>query len=102
MKQLIYRIEDKHGKGFYNTRLIDHEFREKLHLFKHRHVVPHIDKGIERSSVKGEKAGFLNEAQLYNWIDRNKIRRLEKRGLKLVRLYREVIAIGEYQILFTG
>lgn len=102
MKMLIYRIEDKEGYGFYMTSNIDYWQRnEKFHLYKLRHVPPIDDEGINRSSHTSEKCGFLNEAQLYAWIDRNKIRRLEKYGLKLVRLYREVTAIGEYQILFN-
>lgn len=106
MKKLIYRIEDKYGNGFYNGRgdydNFDHEDRVKLHLFKYRHMTPYVDKGIRRNSEKGEKCGFLNEKQLYDWLDISKIRRLEKLGFKLVRLYREVVAIGEYQVLFLS
>ena len=102
MKKLIYRIEDKDGDGFYQTSNLDYWVRrDKFHLYKPRHVPPINDEGINRSSNTYEKCGFLNEAQLYAWIDKNKIRRLEKYGLKLVRLYREVTAIGEYQILFN-
>ena len=109
MKQLIYRIEDENGNGFYNSygdsygrEYLDHEARVRLHLFKKRHVAPIHDIGIDRCSVSGEKCGFINEEQLYTWIDRSKIRRLEKFGFKLVRLYREVIAVGKYQILFSS
>jgi len=100
MKRLIYRIEDKWGLGFYQTPEVDEEYRLELHLYKKRHVAPMDDKGIDRCSREGEKCGFLNEAQLYNWLDKDKIRRLEKYGLKLVRIYREVIAIGQAQVLY--
>ena len=100
MKKLIYRIEDDEGIGFYNSKLIGWQIREVLHMNKSRHVPPYEDAGINRSSFKDEKHGFLNEAQLYSWIDKSKIRLLERKGLKLKRIFVEVVAIGEHQVLY--
>lgn len=101
MKRLIYRIEDENGIGFYQSNKLDIEYsQDVLHLCKDKHEAPIRDIGIERHVEENEKCGFLNEKQMYNWIDKNKIGQLEKHGLKLVRLYVEVTAIGIKQILF--
>lgn len=103
MKMLIYRIEDENGIGFYRSGILSYrEVESKFHMGKKRHLPTFMDKGIMRNAEDNEKCGFLNEKQLYTWINKSKIRQLEKIGFKLVRLYREVTAIGEKQILFKG
>jgi len=102
MKKLIYRIEDYNGEGFYRGDLLSFEDKRRLHLYQANHIAPEQDWGIKRGIKPEEKCGFLNEKQLYDWVDRNKLRYLLKKGYRLVRRYKEVTAIGEHQILFKN
>lgn len=101
MKRFIYRIEDYNGTGFYHSHLLTYECACDIKLHQLKHNPPIEDIGIERHCNVGEKCGFLDKKQLHNWLDKWQIKELMRKGFKLKRLYREVTAIGQYQILFT-
>ena len=96
MKRLIYRIEDDKEQGFFRTGIIQYRKLKGLHV----PPSPIEDEGIKRSSIDNERCGFLNDKQLHTWVRSNELKMIRRHGFKLKRIYREVTAIGEYQVLY--
>ena len=97
MKTLIYRIENDKKIGFFRSHTISNRKLKGLH----KPPSPFEDIGIERSVKDYEKVGFLNDTQLYNWVKINDLKMLNHHNFKLKRIYREVTAIGQHQVLYT-
>ena len=96
MKRLIYRIENETKQGFFQAHKIN--MRKLKGLYNN--PMPFEDKGINRSINSNEKCGFLDDKQLNTWIRSNEFKMIMSYGFKLKRIYREVTAIGEYQVLY--
>lgn len=95
---MIYRVENKNGRGCYR----DSRTKKFLvnHLFNINHPSPENDKNIQRKVGENEICGFLNLKQALKWFTLKELYYLKKLGYRLKKIkVSEITVIGKTQVL---